>query len=191
MQKNKFLIIGLGNTGEKFSNTRHNIGFMILDFFSQKKNLIFEKKKKAEVLEFLNQDISIFFIKPTTYMNLSGEAVLFWKNKLQLNLENILVVVDDLNLPFSKIRIKENGSSGSHNGLKDIENKLKTQNYPRMRIGIGNNFEKKYQSEYVLEKFSKEEMIILESKFENFIDCINLFIIEGIQKTMNKYNSQK
>jgi PTH1 family peptidyl-tRNA hydrolase len=191
MQKNKFLIVGLGNTGEKFSNTRHNIGFMILDFFSQKKNLIFEKKKKAEVLEFLNQDISIFFIKPTTYMNLSGDAVLFWKNKLQLNLENILVVVDDLNLPFSKIRIKENGSSGSHNGLKDIENKLKTQNYPRMRIGIGNNFEKKYQSEYVLEKFSKEEMIILESKFENFIDCINLFIKEGIQKTMNKYNCQK
>ena len=185
----KFLIVGIGNIGNEYDGTRHNIGFQFLNCISKEFKENFSTVKHGQTCKFNLKGKSITLLKPSTYVNLSGKAVRYWLNKEKIDLENILVISDDLNLEFGRIRLKPKGSDGGHNGLKDITNSLNTSNYSRLRFGIGGNFPKGKQSEYVLSKWNKEEIskfIELESLF---VEIVNSYVSQGIDKTMNKYNS--
>ena len=153
----KYLIVGLGNIGNEYKNTRHNIGFKVLDHFAEQENLIFETQKLADVSTYKLKGRTFILLKPNTYMNLSGKAVLYWLNKENIPLENLLVITDDLNLPFGTLRLKTKGSDGGHNGLKDIQEKLNTTNYNRFRFGISDAFSKGKQIDYVLGEWTEEE----------------------------------
>jgi PTH1 family peptidyl-tRNA hydrolase len=184
----KFLIIGIGNIGNEYDDTRHNIGFQFLNCISEEFKENFSTVKYGQTCKFNLKGKSITLLKPSTYVNLSGKAVRYWLNKENIDLENILVISDDLNLEFGRIRLKPNGSDGGHNGLKDITNSLNTSNYSRLRFGIGGDFPKGKQSEYVLSKWNKEEI----SKFIEieplFTEIIKSFVTQGIDETMNKFN---
>lgn len=182
------LIAGLGNIGEKYHDTRHNIGFTILDALAAKKGLRFEKDRFGETARFQASGTTVWLLKPNTFMNLSGDAVAFWMNKIQAEPSQIYVVTDDLSLPFGKLRIRSKGSSGGHNGLSDIETKIKTQDYVRMRVGIGSDFEKGRQVDYVLGKFNPEEKEKLNSLLEKAVDACLCFCTRGLQVTMNQFN---
>ena len=152
----KYLIVGLGNIGSEYRNTRHNIGFKVLDAFAEASNIIFSTQRYGDVAQVRVKNKVLFLLKPSTYMNLSGEAVRYWMNKENIPLENVLVIVDDLALPFGAIRIKGKGSDGGHNGLKNIAALVGGQNYARLRFGIGNDFPKGAQVDYVLGNFTEE-----------------------------------
>ena len=186
----KFLIVGLGNIGEKYTNTRHNIGFKILDHFASKENLTFETKKLGDVTTFKLKGRTFIFLKPSTYMNLSGKAVVYWMEKENIPLENILIVTDDLNLSFGSIRVKTKGSDGGHNGLKDIQDKLNTTTYNRFRFGISDSFNKGQQVDYVLGEWTDEENQKLKERLDTSVALIKSFGMAGINITMNTFNGK-
>lgn len=184
----KYLIAGLGNVGSEYAETRHNIGFMVLDAFAKASNAVFESNRLAFTTKLKFKGKTFILIKPTTFMNLSGKAVLYWLNKENILPENLLVVLDDIALPFGTIRIKPNGNNGGHNGLKNIDETLGHNNYARMRFGVGNNFNKGKQANYVLSEFSKEEKIDIIPCIDKMTKAIVNFGLTGIQDTMNHYN---
>jgi len=184
----KFLIIGLGNVGEKYELTRHNIGFLILDYFCNKYKNKFSTERYGQYTLLKIKGRNIHLLKPNTLMNLSGKAVNYWMNKLKIKKENLLILVDDLNLPFGEKRIKKKGSDGGHNGLKSINNSIESDEYPRLRFGIGSEFNMGNQSNYVLENFSKPELENIEDQIQESLKIIEAFCLEGIEKTMNKFN---
>ncbi|MGR3812053.1 aminoacyl-tRNA hydrolase [Jiulongibacter sp. NS-SX5] len=184
----KYLVVGLGNIGPEYTFTRHNAGFMALDRIAAQEGLTFELKKLAQHAEWKSKGRSIHLIKPTTYMNLSGKAVLYWMTQLKIPKDNVLIVVDDLALPVGKLRLKPKGSSAGHNGLKDIERVLQGANYSRLKIGIGSDFPKGRQVDFVLGRFPEDEMIELINKLDKAKDMILSFCTIGIQKTMNSFN---
>ena len=185
----KFLIIGIGNIGNEYDDTRHNIGFQFLNCISEEFKENFSTVKYGQTCKFNLKGKSITLLKPSTYVNLSGKAVRYWLNKEKIDLENILVISDDLNLEFGRIRLKPKGSDGGHNGLKDITNSLNTSNYSRLRFGIGGDFPKGKQSEYVLSKWNKEEISKFIELEPLFVEIVNSYVSQGIDKTMNKFNS--
>lgn len=186
--KMNYLIVGLGNIGPEYLFTRHNIGFMAVDFLAKQKDIKFSPDRYASQCSYRLKGHQIHLIKPNTYMNLSGKAVNYWMQHLKITKENVLILVDDLALPFETLRLKPKGSSGGHNGLKSIEATLSSNEYPRLRMGIGDNFPKGRQAEYVLSNFSEEELGLIPEVLERSIQIIETFCLEGIQQTMNKYN---
>tara|TARA_R110002049_G_scaffold65035_1_gene171001 strand:- start:141298 stop:141927 length:630 start_codon:yes stop_codon:yes gene_type:complete len=186
----KYLIVGLGNIGEKYENTRHNIGFKVLDYFASQEALIFETQKLADVATYKLKGRTFIFIKPNTYMNLSGKAVQYWLTKENVPLENLLVITDDLNLPFGSIRVKTKGSDGGHNGLKDIQDKLNTTSYNRFRFGISDAFSKGRQVDYVLGEWTDEETEKLKERYKVSAELIKSFALAGVNNTMNAFNGK-
>ena len=186
----KFLIVGLGNIGEKYANTRHNIGFKILDEVAQENNLTFETLKLGDVASYKVKGRTFILLKPSTFMNLSGKALKYWMNKEHISLENILVVTDDVNIDFGAIRLKAKGSAGGHNGLKDIQEKLQTQQYARFRFGIGGDYSKGRQVDFVLGEWTKEETSQLIEKLPLAAKIITSFGTAGLANTMNTFNGK-
>jgi PTH1 family peptidyl-tRNA hydrolase len=184
----KYLIVGLGNIGPKYAFTRHNIGFMALDRLASQENLSFEMEKLAYHTEWKTKGRVFHLIKPTTYMNLSGKAVQYWMNKLKVPVENVLILVDDLALPVAKLRLKPKGSAAGHNGLKDIERVFQNSDYARLKIGIGNEYPKGRQIEFVLGEFSEDDLIQMMQKMDKVKEMILSFGTKGINETMNFYN---
>lgn len=186
----KFLIVGLGNIGPKYTNTRHNIGFKVVDFYAAKNSLIWETAKLGDITSHKVKGRTFIFLKPSTYMNLSGKAVNYWLDKEKIPLENMLVITDDLNLAFGSIRIKTKGSDGGHNGLKDIQNTLQTTNYNRFRFGISDAFSKGRQVDYVLGEWETEEDKLLPERLELSCNIIESFALAGMNIIMNTYNGK-
>ncbi|WP_418603744.1 aminoacyl-tRNA hydrolase [Hwangdonia sp.] len=186
----KFLIVGLGNIGEKYQNTRHNIGFKVLDYFADKENLVFETNKLGDMATYKLKGRTFIFLKPNTYMNLSGKAVLYWLTNEKIPIENLLVITDDLNLPFGSIRLKTKGSDGGHNGLKDIQDKLNTVKYNRFRFGISDVFSKGRQVDYVLGEWTDDENKNLNERLEKSVELIKSFVLAGVNHTMNSFNGK-
>ncbi len=186
----KYLIVGLGNPGEKYADTRHNIGFIVLDAFAEASNLFFEHKRYADVVKIKFKGRIFVLIKPMTFMNLSGKAVDYWMKKEKVDAEKTLVIVDDLALPFGTVRIKNKGGDGGHNGLKDIIAVLGHQNFNRLRFGIGDQFSKGNQVDYVLEKWTEDEIKLLTERLKKVIGAIKNFGTIGIERTMNFFNSK-
>ena len=186
----KFLIVGLGNIGPKYYNTRHNVGFNILDFLAEKESLIFESAKLGDITTYKLKGRTFLLLKPSTFMNLSGKAVRFWLEKEKIPLENLLVITDDLNLPIGTFRIKSKGSDGGHNGLKDIQNVLNTTNYNRFRFGISDEFSKGRQVDYVLSEWTDEEEKVLVERLPKAIEAIKSFGLAGMAITMNTFNGK-
>lgn len=184
----KYLIAGLGNIGPEYELTRHNIGFLVLDRLADKEGLSWDHSKHAFHAELKYKGRSIHLIKPTTYMNLSGKAVNYWMNELKVSKENLLVVTDDLALPYGKIRLKAKGSAGGHNGLKNIEQLTGGQNYARLRFGVGDDYHKGQQVDYVLSPFNKQEMDELILNMDRSIDALLSFCTIGLARTMNEFN---
>ena len=184
----KFLIVGLGNIGVEYIHTRHNIGFQILDHFAVHHQLPWNTVKLGERTEYRIKGRTFVLFKPSTYMNLSGKAVLYHLKQEKLEPSQLLVITDDLNLPFGAIRLKSKGSDGGHNGLKDIQNTLQTTIYPRFRFGISNEFGKGHQVDYVLGKWSEEEVTLLPERLEKCLQIIPSFGLSGLARTMNQFN---
>ncbi|PWJ55572.1 PTH1 family peptidyl-tRNA hydrolase [Dyadobacter jejuensis] len=184
----KYLIAGLGNIGPEYALTRHNIGFMILDRLASEHGFKFSFEKLAYVAEWKYKGRQFVFIKPTTYMNLSGKAIRYYLDQYKIPQENLLVLVDELQLPFGTLRLKAKGSHGGHNGLRNIEELLGTSAYPRIRFGIDNNFSKGRQVDYVLKPFTEEEFITLPLFLDKAGEMVLSFCTLGIQRTMNNYN---
>ncbi len=187
----KFLIVGLGNPGAEYEMTRHNTGFMTIDAFANEAGVEFTDKRYGYVAETMVKGRKLFLLKPTTFMNLSGNAVRYWLNKENIPVEHLLVVVDDLSLPLGHIRLKGSGSNGGHNGLGNIQSVIGTQKYARLRIGIGNDFQRGMQVEWVLGKYNNEEMQTLTPTFKSCCEIIKSFALAGIDITMNQFNHKK
>jgi PTH1 family peptidyl-tRNA hydrolase len=185
----KYLIAGLGNIGPDYEQTRHNIGFMVLDAFAKASNAVFEDKRYGFVATTRLKNRSLVLLKPSTFMNLSGNAIRYWLQKEKIENQNLLVVVDDLALPFGTLRMKSKGSDAGHNGLKHIQDLIGT-NYPRLRFGIGNDFPRGMQIDYVLEEFSDEEKLSLPERIDTAGEMIRSFCLAGINETMNVYNNR-
>lgn len=181
----KYLIAGLGNIGEKYYNTRHNIGFKIVDELAQKEGIVFKTEKLGDIAQFRFKGRLFILLKPSTYMNLSGKSVNYWLTKENISIENLLVICDDLNLGFGSIRLKGNGSNGGHNGLKDINDVLQTNNYARFRFGVGSEFSKGRQSDFVLGQWSEEEFKLLPERLEKSMELIKSYGTGGLNNTMN------
>jgi PTH1 family peptidyl-tRNA hydrolase len=186
----KFLIVGLGNIGAEYVNTRHNIGFKVVDHFAKKENISFQTLKLGDVVEFKIKGRTLLLLKPNTYMNLSGKAVKFWMEKENIEKENILVITDDLNLSFGTIRIKAKGSDGGHNGLKSIQSLLNTTEYPRFRFGISDEFKKGRQVDYVLGEWNEDEKVKLPERLDKSVEVILSFALAGLAHTMNEFNGK-
>jgi PTH1 family peptidyl-tRNA hydrolase len=186
----KYLIAGLGNIGYEYQNTRHNIGFMVLDALAKASNLVFTDRRYGAVTEMKIKNRQLILLKPSTYMNLSGNAIRYWLQKENIPVENLLVVLDDVALPFGTLRLKPKGSDAGHNGLKHIQDTLGTQQYNRLRFGIGSDYPKGTQIDYVLGSFSEEEQKTLPEKIELAGEIVKSFCMAGIQNTMNKYNNK-
>ena len=183
-----FLIAGLGNIGPEYENTRHNIGFKILDSLSNTQGAPFSLERLAFFAQYKSKGKNIYLIKPTTFMNLSGKAVRYWMTELKIPQQNLLVVLDDLAIPFGSIRVRMKGSDGGHNGLKDIDATLGNNNYPRLRFGIGSEFAKGHQVNYVLSPWTSDEQKLLDERIKVACEAVNSFMFEGIERAMNKYN---
>lgn len=186
----KFLVAGLGNMDEDYFGTRHNIGFEVLDELAKKLNCSFKPETLAHYSQANYKGKKIILIKPTTYMNLSGRAVQYWMNKEKINAEQTIIVLDDLNIDFGKIRIRVNGSDGGHNGLKSIQEHLGHSNYPRIRIGIGNNFSKGKQVNFVLGKWSEDELNSLPKIMTLSVNAILDCCFRGFENAMNAFNKK-
>ncbi|TAF34661.1 MAG: aminoacyl-tRNA hydrolase [Cytophagales bacterium] len=184
----KFLIIGLGNIGEEYHETRHNIGFMVLDHLAQKESLRFEPDRLASVCELKHKGKHITLIKPSTFMNLSGKAMRYWMQQLNVDASQCLVLVDDLALAFGVLRLRQSGSDAGHNGLKNIQELLGNNVYPRLRIGIGNNYAKGQQVDYVLSKFSKDEQTAIPELVDKAAQAVLSFCTIGAERTMGLFN---
>ena len=183
-----FLIVGLGNIGVEYANTRHNIGFKVLDALAKASNLVFEDKRYGAIATLKVKNQTLTLLKPSTYMNLSGNAVRYWMNEKKVPLENVLVVVDDLALPFGQLRMKPSGSEAGHNGLRHITSVLGTQQYARLRFGIGNDFPRGGQVDFELGEFGPEDMEKMDERLTLAGDMIKAFALSGIQFAMNNFN---
>lgn len=186
----KYLIVGLGNIGPEYQNTRHNIGFMILDAFAKASNITFTTQRYGDVAEMRLKNKQLILLKPLTYMNLSGNAVRYWLDKENISIDNLLVLVDDLALPYGAIRLKGKGSDAGHNGLKNIAELLKTQSYARLRFGIGNDFPKGCQVDYVLGHFTEEQEKAMPERLNVAVEAIKSFCLAGLSITMNQFNNK-
>lgn len=186
----KFLVAGLGNIGPEYENTRHNIGFTILDALAKASSISFRTDRLASVAELKHKGKILILIKPATYMNLSGKAVNYWLQAEKIQRENLLVVTDDIALPFGTLRMKGKGSDGGHNGLKDIQVTLGSDAYARLRFGVGSEFARGKQVDYVLGKWSDEEMKVLPERVERACEMIRSFASAGLQNTMNQFNNR-
>ena len=186
----KYLIVGLGNIGNEYAHTRHNIGFDVVNAFVMKHGGQFRTDRHAYVADIRWKGKSFVCICPTTYMNLSGKAVKYWLDKEKIETGNILVIVDEIALPLDKIRLRPSGSDAGHNGLKSLQESLGTQDYPRLRFGIGNDYPKGHQADYVLGKWKKEEEPLVKLKIEKSVAIIESFAVQGIALTMNQVNNQ-
>jgi len=186
----EYLVVGLGNIGAEYATTRHNMGFMVLDAWAQASNVLFKTDRYGDVAEISFKGRWFVLLKPSTYMNLSGNAVRYWMQKLHLPLENLIVVCDDLALPFGTIRMRANGSSGGHNGLEDIAQKLESTQWTRIRVGIGNEFSRGGQIDYVLGDLSKEEMEQVPALSARIIQGIKDVSTIGVQRAMNTLNTK-
>jgi PTH1 family peptidyl-tRNA hydrolase len=184
----KYLIVGLGNIGEGYKDTRHNIGFTVLDAMALASNISFMDKRYGAICEIRYKGRDLILLKPSTYMNLSGNAVSYWLKKENIPLENMLVIVDDIALPPGSIRMRSKGSDGGHNGLAHITSILGTNEYPRIRIGIGNSFRKGAQVDFVLGKWDQEEITFMEKRISIVIDMIRSFAFAGTELTMTAFN---
>lgn len=184
----KHLIVGLGNIGAEYADTRHNIGFMVADELVKQAGVTYSTLRYAYYAEYRQRGHGVYIIKPTTYMNLSGKAVNYWMHELKIPLEDVLVIVDDLALPFGKIRLRPKGSSAGHNGLKSIEALCGGQHYPRLRFGIGDNFPKGRQVDYVLSGFDDEELMELPTLIEHAVKTVSSFVHVGVELTMTQFN---
>ena len=186
----KYLIVGLGNIGDEYRNTRHNIGFMVLDALAKASNIVFSDKRYGAVANMSLKGKQLLLLKPSTYMNLSGNAVRYWMQQEKIPLENVLIIVDDLALPIGTLRLKGKGSDAGHNGLKHIAATLGTQNYSRLRFGIGNDFPKGGQIDFVLGEFDDEAKKILPERIRLAGEIIKSFCLAGLNNTMNQYNNK-
>jgi len=186
----KYLIVGLGNIGPQYQDTRHNIGFTVLDTFAKVSNAFFEDQRYGAVCEIKLKGRTLVLLKPSTFMNLSGMAVRYWMNKEKIELGNLLVIVDDLALPFAALRLKSRGSDAGHNGLRNIQDILGHNNYSRLRFGIGSDFLRGMQVEYVLGKWTVDEEKLLEPRVDKAIEIVKSFCLAGLQTTMNQYNNK-
>jgi PTH1 family peptidyl-tRNA hydrolase len=184
----KFLIVGLGNPGSEYAHSRHNIGFDVVTAFALKHNVFFQPARLADVAEIKWKGKIFVCIKPTTFMNLSGRAVKYWLDKEKISIENSLTIVDDLALPLDKLRLRKSGSDAGHNGLKDIQNILGTDAYPKLRFGIGNQYPKGMQVDFVLSKWLPSELPTINLKIEKSIQIIESFATIGIDRTMSEFN---
>lgn len=186
----KYLIVGLGNIGSEYENTRHNIGFMVLDELAKKAEEPFKQDRYAHVTEVKHKGRKLVLVKPTTYMNLSGKAVRYWMKEHNIPLENVLIVTDDLDLPFGKLRMKAKGSGGSHNGMNHIIEVLGRNDFPRLRFGIGDDYSRGKQVDYVLGEFNKEEVLALPERIDMCIKFIEGFATIGVARSMSAYNNK-
>lgn len=186
----KYLIVGLGNIGPEYQNTRHNIGFTILDALARASNVFFEDKRYGFVTQVKLKGRTLVLLKPSTFMNLSGHALRYWMQKEKIEIENVLVLVDDIAIPFGTLRLKPQGSDAGHNGLKNIQDILGHNTYARLRFGIGNDFPKGYQVEYVLGKWDEDEQKLLPERLDKAIEMIKSFCLAGMQLTMTQYNNK-
>lgn len=186
----KFLIVGLGNIGAEYVNTRHNIGFKVVDHLARKESLDFQTVKLGAMAEYKVKGRTVFLLKPNTYMNLSGKALKYWMDKENIPASNILVITDDLNLAFGTIRIKPKGSDGGHNGLKSIQQTLNSSDYPRFRFGISDEFKKGKQVDYVLGEWNEEEKTKLPERLDIAGEIIQSFVLSGLDNTMNSFNGK-
>ena len=186
----KYLVVGLGNIGCEYEGTRHNIGFTVLDAFAKASNTVFADRRYGFVAEASCRGRKLILLKPSTYMNLSGNAVRYWMQAEKIPLENVLVIVDDLALPVGALRLKGQGSDGGHNGLKHIATVLGTNNYARLRFGIGNDFGKGQQVDFVLGTFDNDEQKAVDEQIETVCDIIKSFCFAGLARTMNQYNKK-
>ena len=187
----KFLIVGLGNPGAEYMHTRHNIGFDVVDAFVAKHGSYFSSNRLADVAEVKWKGKMFICIKPTTFMNLSGKAFLYWQMKEKIALENTLTIVDDLALPLDKLRLRPSGTDAGHNGLKDIQLTIGSDKYPKLRFGIGNNYPKGRQADFVLGKWLPDEEPVVKFKIEKSVEIIESFAFMGVKQTMNKFNNIK
>ena len=185
-----YLIAGLGNIGQEYSDTRHNAGFMVLDAWAQASNAVFTTQRYGDVAEVSFKGRKITLLKPSTYMNLSGNAIRYWMTKLKLPVENLLVICYDLNIPFGTLRMRKKGSDGGHNGLKNIQELLGTQDYARIRVGIGNDFLKGGQVDFVLGKLDEEELKAMPEICAKVIEGAKSFVFCGADRAMNSFNTK-
>lgn len=186
----KYLIVGLGNVGAEYQSTRHNIGFKILDAFAKASNVFFEDKRYGYVSSVKLKGRTLVLLKPSTFMNLSGMALRYWMNKEKIELENVLILVDDVALPFGLLRLKPKGSDAGHNGLKSIEDVLGSSDYARLRFGIGNDYPRGSQVQYVLGEWDDEQAQALPDRLEKAVEIIRSFCLAGLQLTMTQYNNK-
>jgi len=186
----KYLIVGLGNIGNEYQDTRHNIGFTILDAFAKASNVFFSENRYGATCEVKLKGRTLVLLKPSTFMNLSGNALRYWMQKEKIEIENVLVVVDDIALPFGTLRLKPQGSDAGHNGLKNIQEILGHTNYARLRFGIGNDFAKGRQVEYVLGKWTSEQATAIPERAERCTEIIQSFCLAGMQLTMTQFNGK-
>lgn len=186
----KYLIVGLGNIGPEYFHTRHNIGFQVLDAFAEASNLVFEPKRYGDVCKYRFKGRSFILVKPSTYVNLSGKTVNYWMQKENIPISNVLIILDDLALDFGTLRLRPKGGDAGHNGLKHIQETLGHQNYARLRFGIGNEFSKGQQVDFVLGKWSSEEEAALKEKVKIAGDILKAFGTVGLQQTMNQFNKK-
>ncbi len=185
-----YLIVGLGNIGDEYAQTRHNIGFRVVDTLAQEAGITFEDKRYGFVATMKVKNQTLTLLKPSTYMNLSGNAVRYWMNEKKIPVERILVVVDDLSLPFGHLRLKPSGSDGGHNGLKHIASILGSQKYARLRFGIGNDFPRGGQVDYVLGEFTPEDLQTMDERLKLAAEAVKTFCLAGINVAMNEYNNK-
>ena len=191
MAGESYLVVGLGNIGPEYSKTRHNMGFMVLDAWSQASNTAFNTMRYGDVAELHLKGRTVYLLKPSTYMNLSGNAVRYYLQKLPIPTDRLLVICDDINLPFGKLRMRKNGSDGGHNGLKNIAECLETENYARIRMGVGHEFSTGAQADYVLGNLSEEEMKEMDNLSEKVIQGVKDWIFVGADRAMNVLNAKK
>ncbi len=187
----KFLICGLGNIGDEYAMTRHNIGFRVLDAFAKASNLCFKNDRLGAIAEMRIKNQQLLLLKPSTFMNLSGNAVRYWMQQEKIEVDHLLVVNDDIALPFGQLRLRPSGSAGGHNGLKDVARVVGGDNYARLRFGVGNDYPKGGQIDWVLGTFPPEQEAVMNEKLELACDIIRSFCLSGIQCTMNQYNNRK
>ena len=185
-----YLVVGLGNIGAEYANTRHNMGFMVLDAWAQASNIVFESGRYGSTAVVSFKGRKFYLLKPSTYMNLSGKAVRYWMNELKIQPENLMVISDDLNIPFGTLRLRKNGSAGGHNGLTNINELIGTQEYARIRVGIGNEFGRGQQVDYVLGALSSEEMEEMKDVSKRVIEGVKAWATIGADRAMNVVNSR-